>query len=327
MKLTEALQVTTPSEREIMMTRAFAAPRNLVFDAFTKPELVKRWLLEPPGWSMPVCEIDLRVGGAYRYVWRHDRDGTTMGMGGVYHEIVAPKRLVTTERFDEAWYPGEAVGTLVLVEQGERTTVTQTMLSNRGKRATRSSSPAWSGVWRRATTGSTDSWHQPRHGDNREERIMQRIVPFLWFDGKAEEAMNFYVSVFKHSKVVRVTRYGEAGPGPKGTVMSATFQLEGQDFYALNGGPQYSFTPAVSFFVSCETQQEVDELWEKLSAGGRKDRCGWLQDKYGLSWQIIPTALGKMLQDKDPAKAGRVMQAMLQMEKIDIQRLEQAYRG
>jgi predicted 3-demethylubiquinone-9 3-methyltransferase (glyoxalase superfamily) len=156
---------------------------------------------------------------------------------------------------------------------------------------------------------------------------MQRIVPFLWFDGKAEEAMNFYVSVFKHSKVVRVTRYGEAGPGPKGTVMSATFQLEGQDFYALNGGPQYSFTPAVSFFVSCETQQEVDELWEKLSAGGRKDRCGWLQDKYGLSWQIIPTALGKMLQDKDPAKAGRVMQAMLQMEKIDIQRLEQAYRG
>jgi predicted 3-demethylubiquinone-9 3-methyltransferase (glyoxalase superfamily) len=156
---------------------------------------------------------------------------------------------------------------------------------------------------------------------------MQRIVPFLWFDGKAEEAMNFYVSVFKHSKVVRVTRYGEAGPGPKGTVMSATFQLEGQDFYALNGGPQYSFTPAVSFFVSCETQQEVDELWEKLSAGGRKDRCGWLQDKYGLSWQIIPTALGKMLQDKDPAKAGRVMQAMLQMEKIDIQRLEQAFRG
>jgi uncharacterized protein YndB with AHSA1/START domain len=128
MKLTEASQVTTPSEREIMMTRAFAAPRNLVFDAFTKPELVKRWLLGPPGWSMPVCEIDLRVGGAYRYVWRHDRDGTTMGMGGVYHEIVAPKRLVTTERFDEAWYPGEAVGTLVLVEQGERTTVTQTML-------------------------------------------------------------------------------------------------------------------------------------------------------------------------------------------------------
>src|SRR2546422_6832583 len=129
--------------------------------------------------------------------------------------------------------------------------------------------------------------------------------------------MNFYVSIFKNSKVVRVSRYGEAGPGPKGTVMSATFQLEGQDFYALNGGPQFKFTPAISLFVNCETQQEVDELWKKLSAGGREDQCGWLQDKYGLSWQIIPTVLGKMLGDKDPAKADRAMRAMLQMKKID----------
>jgi len=154
---------------------------------------------------------------------------------------------------------------------------------------------------------------------------MQKITPFLWFDGNAEEAMNLYVSVFKNSKVVSVTRYGEAGPGPKGTVMSATFQLEGQQFYALNGGPQYKFTPAISLFVSCETQQEVDELWNKLSAGGHKDRCGWLQDKYGLSWQIIPTALGKMLQDKNPRKAQNVMKAMLQMDKIDTAKLKQAY--
>jgi len=154
---------------------------------------------------------------------------------------------------------------------------------------------------------------------------MQKITPFLWFDGNAEEAMNLYVSVFKNSKVVSVTRYGEAGPGPKGTVMSATFQLEGQQFYALNGGPQYKFTPAISLFVSCETQQEVDELWNRLSAGGHKDRCGWLQDKYGLSWQIIPTALGKMLQDKNPRKAQNVMKAMLQMDKIDIAKLKQAY--
>src|SRR4030088_3000514 len=156
---------------------------------------------------------------------------------------------------------------------------------------------------------------------------MQKITPFLWFDGKAEEAMNFYVSVFKNSKVGRVTRYGEAGPGQKGTVMSATFQLDGQDFFALNGGPQFVFTPAISLFVNCETQQEVDELWEKLSEGGRKDRCGWLQDKYGLSWQIIPTILGKLLRDKDPDKSQRVMKAMLQMDKIDIKRLEQAYAG
>jgi predicted 3-demethylubiquinone-9 3-methyltransferase (glyoxalase superfamily) len=145
---------------------------------------------------------------------------------------------------------------------------------------------------------------------------MQKITPFLWFDNQAEEAMNFYVSIFKNSKVVKVTRYGEAGPGPKGTVMSATFQLEGQTFYALNGGPLFSFTPAISLFVNCETQQEVDELWEKLSAGGKKERCGWLKDKYGLSWQIIPTALGEMLGDKDPQKAGRVMQAMMQMARL-----------
>jgi predicted 3-demethylubiquinone-9 3-methyltransferase (glyoxalase superfamily) len=154
---------------------------------------------------------------------------------------------------------------------------------------------------------------------------MQKIAPFLWFDGKAEEAMNFYVSIFKNSKVGRVTRYGEAGPGLKGTVMSATFQLEGQEFMALNGGPQFTFTPAISFFVNCETQQEVDELWEKLAEGGKKDRCGWLKDKYGLSWQIIPSALGKMLGDKDPEKSKRVMEAMLQMDKIDIKRLQEAY--
>ncbi len=154
---------------------------------------------------------------------------------------------------------------------------------------------------------------------------MQKIVPFLWFDGQAEEAMNFYVSIFKNSKVGRVSRYGDAGPGLKGTVMSATFQLEGQDFYALNGGPQFKFTPAISLFVNCETQQEVDELWEKLSAGGRKDQCGWVQDKYGVSWQIIPTILGKLLGDKDAAKANRVMQAMMQMKKIDIKGLQQAY--
>lgn len=154
---------------------------------------------------------------------------------------------------------------------------------------------------------------------------MQKITPFLWFDGNAEEAMNFYVSIFKNSKILSVSRYGEAGPGPKGTVMTGTFQLEGQQFIALNGGPQFSFTPAISLFVNCETQQEVDELWEKLSAGGEQGRCGWLKDKFGLSWQIIPAALTKLLSDPDPAKSKRVMQAMLQMNKIDIEGLSRAY--
>jgi predicted 3-demethylubiquinone-9 3-methyltransferase (glyoxalase superfamily) len=156
---------------------------------------------------------------------------------------------------------------------------------------------------------------------------MPKITPFLWFDSKAEEAMNFYVSVFKNSKVVGVSRYGDAGPGPKGSVMTATFELEGQRFIALNGGATFTFTPAISLFVNCETQQEVDDLWAKLSAGGREDRCGWLQDKYGLSWQIIPSTLMDLMQDKDPEKSKRVMQAMLQMVKIDIAGLKKAYAG
>ena len=154
---------------------------------------------------------------------------------------------------------------------------------------------------------------------------MQKITPFLWFNDKAEEAMNFYVSVFKNSKVGRITRNGEGGPGPKGTVMSVTFQLDGQEFMALNGGPHFTFTPAISLFVNCETQKEVDELWEKLSEGGKQERCGWLKDKYGLSWQIIPSALGKLMQDKNAARAKSVMTAMLQMNKIDIEALQQAY--
>ena len=154
---------------------------------------------------------------------------------------------------------------------------------------------------------------------------MQKITPFLWFNDKAEEAMNFYTSIFKNSKVGTVSRYGEEGPGPKGTVMSATFELDGLEFIALNGGPEFTFSPAISFFVNCETQEEVDELWEKLSEGGEKQRCGWLRDKYGLSWQIIPSILGEMLQDEDAEKSQRVMEAMLKMDKIDIKELKQAY--
>jgi predicted 3-demethylubiquinone-9 3-methyltransferase (glyoxalase superfamily) len=161
--------------------------------------------------------------------------------------------------------------------------------------------------------------------NSEEEGTMQKITPFLWFDGNAEEAMNFYVSIFKNSRIVNVRRYGEGGPGPKGSVMTGTFQIEGQGFYALNGGPAFAFSQAISFFVNCETQQEVDELWEKLSAGGEIQQCGWLKDKFGLSWQIIPSALGEMLGDEDPEKAGRVMNAMLQMRKIDIEALKHAY--
>ena len=156
---------------------------------------------------------------------------------------------------------------------------------------------------------------------------MQKIVPYLWFNTQAEEAAKFYTSIFKNSKITAISRYSDAGPGPKGSVMTASFQLEGQEFVALNGGPTYQFTPAISFVVNCETQAEVDRYWVKLSEGGRPNQCGWLQDKYGLSWQIVPTALLRLLQDKDAAKAQRVMKAMLQMTKIDIEALERAAQG
>jgi predicted 3-demethylubiquinone-9 3-methyltransferase (glyoxalase superfamily) len=154
---------------------------------------------------------------------------------------------------------------------------------------------------------------------------MQKITPFLWFDGRAEEAVNFYTAIFPNSKIVNMTRYGEAGPGPKGSVMSATFELQGQEFIALNGGPMFTFSPAISFFVHCETQEEVDKFWEKLAEGGEKQRCGWLRDKFGVSWQVVPTVLGQLLQDKDAEKSKRVMNAMLQMEKLDIAGLKRAH--
>ena len=158
---------------------------------------------------------------------------------------------------------------------------------------------------------------------------MQKIAPFLWFDDKAEEAAKFYTSIFKNSKILSITRYGEEGAKaagrPAGSVMTVVFKLEGQEFIALNGGPVFTFSPAISFVVNCKTQKEVDELWEKLSEGGEKGQCGWLKDRYGVSWQVVPTVLGEMLQDKDPKKSKRVMEAMLKMDKIDIQTLKQAY--
>lgn len=154
-----------------------------------------------------------------------------------------------------------------------------------------------------------------------------KITPFLWFDNNAEEAANFYVSIFPNSRILSANRYGAAGPGPEGSVMTISFELQGQHFTALNGGPVFKLNEAFSLFVNCETQQEVDELWQKLSAGGGPGQCGWLKDKFGLSWQIIPSALPRMLGDKDPAKSQRVMQAMLKMKKIDVEALQRAYDG
>jgi predicted 3-demethylubiquinone-9 3-methyltransferase (glyoxalase superfamily) len=155
----------------------------------------------------------------------------------------------------------------------------------------------------------------------------QKITTFLWFDNQAEEAANVYVSIFKNSKIGKVSRYGDAGRGPKGQVMVANFQLDGQEFIALNGGLHFKFTEAISLVVNCETKEEVDYFWERLSEGGQKSQCGWLKDKFGLSWQVVPTILGELMSDKDPEKSNRVMQAMLQMTKLDIKKLKEAYNG
>jgi predicted 3-demethylubiquinone-9 3-methyltransferase (glyoxalase superfamily) len=156
---------------------------------------------------------------------------------------------------------------------------------------------------------------------------MPRVTPFLWFNDKAEEAVNLYVSIFPNAKVGRVARYSDAGPGPKGSVMTMAFELDGQEFLALNGGPMFQFSPAISFVVNCETQAEVDHYWEKLSAGGKTQQCGWLQDRFGVSWQIVPTILGRLMADKDPVRTSRVATAMLKMIKLDGDALTRAYDG
>ena len=157
--------------------------------------------------------------------------------------------------------------------------------------------------------------------------MKQKITPFLWFDGNAEEAAKFYVSVFKNAKVLTTARYGEAGPGPKGSVMTVVFELDGQQFIALNGGPHFKFTEAISFTIDCKDQAEVDYYWDKLSAGGQQQPCGWLKDRFGLSWQVVPSALDEMMSDPDPVRSSRVMQAMLQMKKMDLGALRRAYES
>ena len=156
---------------------------------------------------------------------------------------------------------------------------------------------------------------------------MQKITPFLWFDGNAEEAAKFYVSIFKNSRILEVTRYGERGPGPKGSVMVVRFALEGQEFCGLNGGPHFTFSPAISFAVGCKTQQEIDRLWEQLSAGGEPGQCGWLKDKFGVSWQIVPAELSDLLDGASPEKTDRIMSAVMEMNKLDLERMRNAARG
>ncbi len=308
----------------LTITRVFDAPRDLVFQAWTQPERVKRWW-GPKSFTTPVCEIDLRPGGVVRSCMRSP-EGRDFWSQGVYREIVEPERIVCTDSFaDEQGnvvspehyglspeWPVEALITVTLTEQAGKTRLT---LQHSPLPPGRERDLCRQG-WEESFDKLADYLAEETHMQT------QKITPCLWFDDQAEEAVNFYVSVFPNSKIETITRYGpaaaEAAGRPEGTVLTILFQLRGQKFLALNGGPVFTFSPAISFMVDCRTQAEVDELWEKLSEGGDVQQCGWLQDRYGMSWQIVPTVLGEMLQDKDAEKAERVMKAMLQMKKIDI---------
>jgi len=310
----------------LVIIRVLDAPRERVWQAWTEPERMSRWW-GPKGFTAPHCTNDLRVGGTYLYCMR-SAEGQDYWSTGTYREIVAPERLVCTDSFaDEQGnvvpashygmtgdFPLELLVTVTLEDVDGKTRMT---LRHEGLPASE-------------REPCSEGWHQSfdklAESLITQEKIRgQKITPFLWFDTQAEEAANFYVSVFKDAGIDAINRYGEAGPGPAGSVMVVSFRIEGQSFIALNGGPAFTFSPAISFVVNCETQAEVDALWEKLAEGGQTQQCGWLQDKYGVSWQIVPTVLGELLGDPDPVRANRVMQAMLQMTRLVIEDLRRAY--
>jgi predicted 3-demethylubiquinone-9 3-methyltransferase (glyoxalase superfamily)/uncharacterized protein YndB with AHSA1/START domain len=308
---------TQPAVRELILSRTLDAPRSLVFKAWTDPKHLAQWW-GPHGFTIPVCELDLRPGGAL-LVQMHGF-GQTHEMKGAYVEIVEPERLQFTTTLEDAAGVSflEMVTTVTFVEHDGRTLLTMT--AKVVKAGPGSEIPL---------SGMAEGWKQSleRLTAHVASMTKQKIAPFLWFDRNAEEAANFYVSLFPSSRIVGVSRYPEGSPGETGSVMTVTFELAGQKFIALNGGPEFAFTPAVSFVVDCATQPEVDALWDKLCAGGKAVQCGWVTDKFGLSWQIVPSVLDELLQDENEAKSAAVMQAMLQMIKLDIAELKKAYDG
>jgi predicted 3-demethylubiquinone-9 3-methyltransferase (glyoxalase superfamily)/uncharacterized protein YndB with AHSA1/START domain len=309
-------------ERTVITTRIFDAPRELVYGAWTDPTQLAQWF-PPKDFTSPRCEVDPRPGGVFRCDMKAPAgppfDGAVFPGAGVFREVVPNERLAFTFK-GEGDVPPPILMAVIFESQGNRTKLTiyqtaetvaeyEALLKLGVTEGLKQSFEKLDALLGRSAAGSTVTVRSQ----------VNRITPFLWFDDKAEEAMRFYVSIFRNSRVLSVS------PGPSGAAMTVTFELDGQEFMALNAGPRFKFTEAISFFVSCATQEEVDELWEKLSEGGEEGRCGWLRDKYGLSWQIVPTALGELLGDQDREKAKRVMEAMLKMGKIDIGALERAY--
>jgi predicted 3-demethylubiquinone-9 3-methyltransferase (glyoxalase superfamily)/uncharacterized protein YndB with AHSA1/START domain len=307
------------STHDLTLTRILDAPRSLVYAVWTDPQHLARWW-GPHGFTNPECRADARPGG--EIFIRMVGHGFDHGMKGRFDELVPPERIVVTSLLEDERGKKflEIRNTITLVEHGAGKTAL-TMHAHVLYAGAGSEGPL---------SGMEEGWTQSleRLGTYTSGLRPEKITPFLWFDGRAEEAMHFYTSVFKNAKVLDVSRYGEAGPGEAGSVMTATFEIEGQCFIALNGGPHYSFTPAISFMVHCETQAEVDAYWDRLSAdGGTPIQCGWITDKFGLTWQIVPNGLLEMIQDEDANKSTAVMKAMMEMVKLDIVELREAYNS
>jgi len=304
------------STHDLTLTRILDAPRSLVYRAWTDPQHLARWW-GPHGFTAPECRADVRPGGEI-YI-RMVGHGFDHAMQGRFVEVVEPKRVVFDSWLDDETGTTflEIRNTVTLEEHGAGKTAL-TLHAHVVYAGTGSEGPL---------SGMEEGWDQSleRLGTYVSGLRPQKITPFLWFDGRAEEAMHFYTSVFPDARVVDVVRYTEAGPGKPGTVMGATFELAGQRFFALNGGPQFPFTEAISFFVDCETQAEIDTYWERLCEAGTPVQCGWLKDKFGLSWQIVPRELHAMLRDSNPKKAAAVMRALMEMIKLDIADLRKAY--
>jgi predicted 3-demethylubiquinone-9 3-methyltransferase (glyoxalase superfamily)/uncharacterized protein YndB with AHSA1/START domain len=313
-----------------VIRRIIDAPLALVWKAWTEPEHVVRWW-GPKDYTSPSAKIDLRVGGKYIFCMRapQEQGGQDSYTAGIYQRIVPLQLLEFTQGLsDEQGNPidPQAAGMPPDFPKEIRTVVafkakggmTELTITEYGW------TPGVMSVFSLAGMHQSIDKLAESYENQNEAGPAQKITPFLWFNYNAEEAVRLYTSVFKNSRITGTSYYGESGPGPKGSVMTIAFELEGQAFTALNGGPEFPFTEAVSLYVDCETQAEVDDLWEKLTEGGEESQCGWLKDKFGLSWQIVPKALIQMLGDPDPVKAQKVMQAMLQMRKIDIEKLRQA---
>lgn len=321
--------IQNTEKEDIVITRILDAPVELVWKAWTEPERVTHWW-GPKYYTSPSCKIDLREGGRYIFCMRapQEQGGGDSYTSGVYLKIVPMEHLEFTQGLSDE--NGNRIDPSQLGMPPDFPKEIRTVVTFKPIRADMTELTVTEYGWTPGQMYVYSLAGMQQSIDKLAESLekgthTRKITPFLWFNDQAEEAMNFYVSIFKNSKVLNITRFGDEVPGPNGKVRTGTFVLDGQELMALNGGPEFKFNEAVSLYVNCETQDEVDYLWEKLSEGGEKGDCGWIKDKYGLSWQIVPTVLGEMLSDPDSVRAKRVTEAMLKMKKLDIAGLKQAY--